>query len=370
MPPPPDDWKKEEWDLPLWITEDAIVPTIVTTVIPDPLPPLPQVTVPIDTASMASPTQPPSDSTRTRYRPSTRPDGYPSTLPWPPYSLGAPTPATDSWETSVSTTAVFLQTPYPETQNTAPASTADGFTATGTRAASPSPVIPHKGRPSDWGWANKGTNHAPIYAIATVVPIVLLAIIAAVALVCLRRRKRRKAAEAAAQAATQEMKKDMDEVTVQAHIAQPPSPPLSPPPPAVSVSRHYTAPPDHLPPTSTPSQFQPIILGPINPSSNGAYLTGIDTSDMVPINSGPQTLVDPFADNHSLSEPPPPYRPSSVAPPSFTTNSRPSSVRVPVSPVCPHGAERSPFDDPDDGVSILSELSFQRERFTGRQSWR
>lgn len=120
-------------------------------------------------------------------------------------------------------------------------------------------------------------------------------------------------------------------------------------------------------------------------------------------------IEDPFGDNSSLSEPPPPYRPCSLpppsfvseggAPPSFTTNSLrsagPPSFTSGSSLIegmereggggpgmgsRAHLIERSPFDDPDDGVSeisgpihggngngdsmsAVSDLSYQRETF-------
>jgi len=123
-------------------------------------------------------------------------------------------------------------------------------------------------------------------------------------------------------------------------------------------------------------------------------------------------IEDPFGDNSSLNEPPPPYRPCSLpppsfvserasgrwsgggppsfttdslrsaGPPSFTTNSRQSSLREGVGGFGSqaHLIERSPFDDPDDGVSeisgprhggngngdsmsAVSDLSYQRETF-------
>jgi hypothetical protein len=68
---------------------------------------------------------------------------------------------------------------------------------------------------------------------------------------------------------------------------------------------------------------------------------------------------DPFSDNHSLTEPPPPYRPRSAAPPSFmTSSSRHSSIRTSAAPHATsqtHLIERSPFADPiDDDISELS----------------
>lgn len=135
-------------------------------------------------------------------------------------------------------------------------------------------------------------------------------------------------------------------------------------------------------------------------------------------------IEDPFGDNSSLNEPPPPYRPCSLPPPSFTTERAsgrwsgggpPSfttnSLRSAGPPSFSSGSsliererereggggawmgsrahliERSPFDDPDDGdgddgvselsgpthgrvgdgsgdaMSAVSNLSYQRETF-------
>jgi hypothetical protein len=222
----------------------------------------------------------------------------------------------------------------------------------------------------EWAWQNKQVNHAPMYAAASIIPLVLLAAIGAVVFLCMRKRKRQRHDAVAAQIAAHEMKK-RPQTTAQAYMAPP------------TLSMQYTAPHNDLPPTSTPSQLQPVILGPIPSGSNGAYLTGMDTSDMVSITSNNLRPVDPFADNNSLAEPPPPYRPHSVAPPSFTSTSRQSSVRTSAPQPATsrtHLIERSPFEDPqeddtvselsgptlgrhDDGISIVSDLSYQNDPY-------
>jgi hypothetical protein len=357
MAPQQNGWQKEERSPPPWVTQDGFDPTIVTTAISSSQVPV----VPAQSserASMAFQTQSAGDdSTQTRHRPSTRPDGYPSTLPWPPYPLGAPTATSSSSETSTSPTGAVTGTPYPEAETTFLSSITDASPGPLTEAPFPSTVGPYGGRPSGWDWSKKDHNKASMYAVAAVVPILILAAILAVTLVCLRRRKNHRA-----EAAMQEMKMEPHTSEVQPHMA-----PSTSPVPAVSISQHYATPPPptHLPPTSTSSQFQPIILGPIGSSVNGAYLTGMDTSDMVSITSNTHISMDPFSDNHSVMGPPPPYRPSSAPPPSFTTNSRQSSIRVPVSPVCLRDMARSPFDDPDpdmdDGVSVLSDLEVHQD---------
>ncbi|RAR11358.1 hypothetical protein DDE83_004613 [Stemphylium lycopersici] len=370
-------WRKNEWDLPSWTTTetedfDVIIVTTATSYPEDSDMP----TDSVETTFMASPTQSSYDSdsddddTQTG-PPSTWPVGPPTSRLHPPWGPAAQM----TWQTSTSTTPTTT-TPYAEAQETLSSSVTDSplATDTDTDTVSSSPISPHAGRPPGWG-SEKHANNAPLYAAAAVVPIVLLVIIGVVTVVCLRRRRKRRV-EAAVGTVAEEMKMQPHQDVVQAYIA-----PLAPSPPVVSVSRAYTASPNHLPPTSTSSEFQPIILGPIGSSSNGAYLTGMDTSDMVSINSNSQGLGNPFSDNSSLTEPPPPYRPHSSAPPSFTTNSRHSSLRAPATP---HIIERSPFDDPDndtvsevsgpalgrddDTVSMMSDMSYQREPYSRRYS--
>lgn len=373
-------WRKDDWDPPSWIptaTEDFDV-IIMTTAPSYPEDP----DMPTDSAEltfMASPAQSSydddsndddsnDDDTQTG-PPNTRLFG-PPTGPHSSYMI-KPSLATYSRQTSASTTHTTT-TPYAEAEETTSSAVTDSPLATDTDTASSSPIGPHAGRPE---WSKKHTNNAPLYAAAAVVPVVLLVIIGIVTVVCLRRRRKRRA-EAAVGTVAEEMKMQPHQAVVQPYNA-----PLAPSPPTVSVSRAYTAPPNRLPPTSTSSEFQPIILGPIGPSSNGAYLTGMDTSDMVSINSNTRGLGNPFSDNSSITEPPPPYQPHSSAPPSFTTNSRHSSLRVSATP---HTIERSPFDDPDDDtvsevsgpalerdddtVSMMSDISYQREPYTRRYS--
>ncbi|KAF2828181.1 hypothetical protein CC86DRAFT_369306 [Ophiobolus disseminans] len=115
-------------------------------------------------------------------------------------------------------------------------------------------------------------------------------------------------------------------------------------------------------PPPNPSAPPPVILGPIPSGANGAYFTGIDTSDVVSMTSASNLRHGPanhLSDNDSLAEPPPPYRPRSVAPPSFTNSSRHSSFRASVAPPTTSRTrliERSPFEDPEDD-DVVSELS-------------
>ncbi|OAL56315.1 hypothetical protein IQ07DRAFT_3988 [Pyrenochaeta sp. DS3sAY3a] len=221
--------------------------------------------------------------------------------------------------------------------------------------------------PPGWPW-KKHQDKAPMYAAASIVPIVVLAIIGGIAFYCLRKRKKQRATAA--------------RVEMQSRVL----PPYSAPSPAVAA--HYGVAPSEPPPTSTPMAPPPVILGPIPSGDNGAYLTGIDTSDVVSITSNDIRPVDPFADNN-LAEPPPPYRPRSIAPPSFVSASRQSSFRA----SDPHPAtsqthliERSPFEDPPDdddtvsevsgpigrrgvdAMSAVSDLSYQQDPVIGRTS--
>ncbi|CAI9632698.1 unnamed protein product [Alternaria burnsii] len=371
MAPLEDEWETDgdEGETPPWVTEiedidssTTALPEIVLSIVIEPLPyTVTGSTTPTSSAFESGFTgiMPPSGRPP---MPSVRPLGYPSDRPWPPYQQASST--TESWQTSTSATTAFAD--HMGSSSLWATSTS---TSNLNSEASQSLTNPYGGRPSDWNFSQKHVNNAPMYAAAAVIPIVVLAIIGGVALVCLRKRKRRKAEAIAAQSVAQEMKMQ-PQPNVRPYIAPPP--PGSPPPPAISVSR---SPPNHLlPPTSTSSAFQPIILGPIgSDSSNGAYLTGIDTSDMVSITSNTHRPVDnPFSDNNSLTEPPPPYRPHSAAPPSFTTNSRHSSLRVGDSQT--RLIEGDPFGDPDDdsisdlsgptqgrdGTSVVSDLSYQR----------
>jgi hypothetical protein len=224
------------------------------------------------------------------------------------------------------------------------------------------------------GWKNHIKNeqsHTPVYAAAAVVPVAVLAIIGVVVFVCLRKRKRRRLQAAAAPKHVQEMKTQW-KPTLRPYMAP------SPPPPVVLPN--YSPPPNY-PALESPVSSRPVILGPIPSGTNGNYLTGIDTSDMVSVISA----RDPFADGRSLEEPPPPYRPRSMAPSSIAPTSRHSSVRLAVLPPAvsqTHLIERSPFDDPEDddisevsgptirqeadAVSVISDLSYQIDAVVGR----
>ncbi|KAF1994558.1 hypothetical protein P154DRAFT_526995 [Amniculicola lignicola CBS 123094] len=216
------------------------------------------------------------------------------------------------------------------------------------------------------------SNHGIPYA-AGVVPIVLLAIIGVAIFFCLRKRKRQRRAKALAQSEAQKLQE------VKARNQSYVQPLYAAPPPPAPTQAQYLAPPNQVSP-SGPSNPPPVILGPI-PGSSGAYFTGIDTSDVMSVNErtglaalpsvGERNgLGDPFADGNSVQdEPPPPYRPRSVA-----TLSRDTSVRSTNSAFVrsqthlPHQSQAqpyaSPFADPlheDDMVPVLSTPARRRQ---------
>lgn len=131
---------------------------------------------------------------------------------------------------------------------------------------------------------------------------------------------------------------------------------------------HYVVPPVISPPAGSPVAPQPVILGPIVSGSNGAYYTGIDTSDVVSMHDTTGTN-NPFVDQSDPhDEAPPPYRPRSIA----ATISRNTSLRQTppaalseTNLMAAHGQiPRSPFADPHDDA--ISEFSEPRRRFGRR----
>ena len=127
-------------------------------------------------------------------------------------------------------------------------------------------------------------------------------------------------------------------------------------------TRTSTIYPQYAPPNLTPPPplvtSQPVILGPIAPGSNGAYYTGIDTSDIMSVHDR-AGLGNPFADGDSLNEePPPPYRPRSLGPMSRNTSLRtpPAAASRTNATEGNYQSVRSPFADPldDDAISDMS----------------
>lgn len=70
--------------------------------------------------------------------------------------------------------------------------------------------------------------------------------------------------------------------------------------------------------------------------------------------SASNVRTDPFADNNSLAEAPPPYRPRSLAPSSRQSSFRWTAPRLASSRT--HLIQRSPFEDPGDDDDVISEL--------------
>ncbi|CAE7030609.1 hypothetical protein P3342_006407 [Pyrenophora teres f. teres] len=319
-------------------------------------PPPPRITPPIVPAAntspettMLSPLLPPGEGQRPTNVPGARPEEHVPGFARPPYTPPFPATATQSASTSAAT---------PSTGGLVNPLLSTTLTTIGTSTQTPDQP------PPDSNWSKGGANHAPLYAAAAVVPVVVLGILGFVAFLCLRRRKKRKAdaASIAAEAQAKEMKLEAEEPKVRGEqtVRRYMAPPLQ----AALHSEEKDQPRSELRPTSLWSQNHPIILGPIGSGSNGAYLTGMDTSDMVSITSNSHRRADPFADNSSFAEPPPPYRPHSAAPPSFMSTSRQSSLRMSIARANSRArfVGRSPFDNPlDDAVSNLSEPTIERD---------
>lgn len=148
---------------------------------------------------------------------------------------------------------------------------------------------------------------------------------------------------------------------------------------------HYVVPPVLSPPAGSLVAPQPVILGPIVSGSNGAYYTGIDTSDVVSMHDTNGTN-NPFVDQSDPhDEAPPPYRPRSIAatisrntslrqtPPAALseTNLMAAHGQIPRSPFAdPHDDAISEFSEPtrrrfgrrnEDELSVVSDLSYQQE---------
>ncbi|KAJ8116658.1 hypothetical protein OPT61_g1962 [Boeremia exigua] len=264
-------------------------------------------------------------------------------------------------------------------------------TATLTRsyddATSPAPTEDDISEIQNPGPGN-GPNRGPMYAAAGIGP-VLVIVIGVILFFCLRKRKRQRQA-AAERGHIEEMK--MHPKPVALPYLAPITPPS--PPPAALPQYSPSTPSSRHPPTASSSQ--PVILGPIPSGNNGAYLTGIDTSDLVSMTSAggisrQGTVVDrdPFADGRSLEEAPPPYRPSSLPPASIASTSRNNSVRMAAPARMTSRTqflERSPFEDPEDdeisevsgptmgqstdAMSDVSDLSYQVDPVVDRQPFR
>jgi hypothetical protein len=303
---------------------------------------------------------------------------YPPHSPHPPWMTGDENDGSWTSPTSRTTSETWVTMTRP---TSSPDGSPTSLIATlslpiETLKVSPSPnvftsIVRYNWRHPGQHGSKEKTNSGGLIAAATITPIVILVAIGGLVYFYMWKRKRQqRAAVIAAQHKVDKMKMQSSS-TSQFTIA----------PPQI-VSRQYHASHHQYLPPANPAVPHPIILGPIPSGANGAYFTGIDTSDMISMTSA-NYLRPPnqFSDNDSVIEPPPPYRPRSTAPPSLTNTSRHSSFRassVPPATSQTHLIERAPFEDPvnddtvselsgpttrhgDDTMSAVSDLSYQQD---------
>ncbi|KAF2437907.1 hypothetical protein P171DRAFT_175858 [Karstenula rhodostoma CBS 690.94] len=299
-------------------------------------------------------------------------------------------PSSVDWKATSGVIPPFVSQHF--TSSTQPASTTENshiqhstskYTATATHTSSsaqtPSATFPSiEGGSTADNERKEHSNQGPMYAAAGAAPVVVIAIIGFVVFFCMRKRRKQRQQAAARSHVVPEMK--FQQLMVHAYRA-----------PAIPVSRapSYTS---HTHSMQRPTSPPPVILGPISAGSNGNYMTGIDTSDVMSTRNERTGLGNPFADGSSLhEEPPPPYQPRSLA-------SRNSSLRVPrssrsmSSQYSRHSSQRqvfrplqNPFEDPrsddavsnlsgptlhrnSDSMSIVSDLSYQQDPQAGRRA--
>lgn len=168
---------------------------------------------------------------------------------------------------------------------------------------------------------------------AVTIPLALITIVAAFAFLYIRRRRRQRLQTIITSEKEDKVQSDDD---------------LS--------SAHYDVAPEKAAPTLSLPPPQPVILSSISPAMSSAYYTGIDTSDAVSVPEARHSTSGSGFYSESGEEPPPPYRPRSVAPPV----SRGSSLRqaqpatLSQAHLVEHGAclgqdGQNPFADPRDG---------------------
>jgi hypothetical protein len=294
----------------------------------------------------------------------------------PSQSPGRPPPwmPQSSFQTSTSPTATSSpHSAFPDNvPTTSPSSPTVVYSAGGPVPTTTINSDDSGGEPSVQSEEKHGSNKT-MPAVTGAAMVVILAIIGCFVFFCLRKRKRER--------------QRVEEVKVKEVKARR-QPAMSTNVGASSTFPLYAAPSSHPLPTG-PATPPPVILGPIVPGSNGAYYTGIDTSDIVSMNDRivvGRTAVDrtglgnPFADGDSLNEePPPPYRPRSLAPMSRDTSFRVPPPSFTTSQTHLIGRqERSPFADPEDddavsdisgptqrrdhdGMSVVSDMSYQQD---------
>jgi hypothetical protein len=312
---------------------------------------------------LTSPTAIPLGFTTPSNMPHTPLSAWPTERPTARPSIWTEEPP--QWVSSTFSTSTHTQASTYSSPSTSKHTTAPGPVASLNLPPPSSTTVNDSGDTPLPGVDRKGhTNHGAMYAVAGVVPVVVVIFIGLVVVLCLRKRKRQRRNVAAGQVTTQEMQKKPQQSSMAPHHIFTPSslPPIARP--------HYAIVPTQLSPLPAPALPAPVILGPIGSGPNGAYLTGIDTSDFMSVDDR-TGLGNPFADGDSLKEePPPPYRPRSIA-----LSSRNSSLRQPFSShhsslrhssqttlVARHDQNvRSPFADLDDGtVSDVSVPSLRR----------
>lgn len=302
----------------------------------------------------------------------------------PPIATGKPTPgAMPPWASQYSSTGASVTSP--RSTRSHQIASEPTIVATVTAIIPVVPIIPSQSAsatvPFEGGSVSDTqetgpSNHGPLYATAAAVPIVVVAIIGFVVFCCIRKRRKQRQI-GSTQRRVQEMKSQQPAVRAYMNQATP-----------LSRAPSYTAPTHNM---RGPMSPPPVILGPITAGSSGNYMTGIDTSDVMSTRNERTGLGDPFADGNSLhEEPPPPYKPRSLA-------SRNSSLRIPRSSLSVSSqfsshlqGQRSqplqnPFEDPreddvvsdltgptlhrnSDNVSMVSDLSYQQDAPTGRRA--
>ncbi|KAF2815714.1 uncharacterized protein BDZ99DRAFT_457681 [Mytilinidion resinicola] len=283
---------------------------------------------------------------------------FPSTAP----STIDPSPAQET-----AGTTLYKSTGPPEPNETSPSSSGTDGSSTVPSGVPLSTTLPQN---EDSSQHSKVIKHVA----AAVIPLACLAILGVILFLYIRRRRRQK-----------------HQTLVQKEMKRHSPDNYSP---AAEQQAYYHHPSGTPPPALSPMPPQPVILGPIAPNSNGAYYTGIDTSDVVSMHEThpppqPTGLGNPFVDPQH-EEPPPPYRPRSLAPLSRNTSLRspPPAALSQTNLMAAQEQTRSPFSDhhDDDNISefsataphygrravdelsVVSDLSYQQDPVVNRPS--
>ena len=292
-------------------------------------------------------------------------------LDFPSQSRGGPPHGGPRSSFQTSTSTVEPSPAHSALPDNAPLTTAPSPTFVYPTGGSVSTTMNNNDNPGQGASVQPEKKQSPnkmLPAVAGSAMVVILAIIGLFVFFCLRKRKRQRQV-VVEQAKVQEMKARRQSMML-ANVG------------ASTTFPMYAAPSSHPAPAGLTAP-PPVILGPIVPGSNGAYYTGIDTSDVVSMNDRIVVertgLGNPFADGDSLNEePPPPYRPRSFAPMSRDTSFRVPPPSFTTSQTHLIGRqERSPFADPEDddaisdisgptrrdhdGMSVVSDMSYQHE---------